>query len=333
MLRNLCVFSPPGLALSSSVLALFLLCQCVLPGTAPAGSQLPPALSSSLDAPPLEPSPESAPVIPLALHWSTLQPGLELGLASLAESARSWSGAWFVVLRIDPAFHSFSLSMASETGQTLALADWCRKDNLRAGINASMYLPDNLTSTGYMRNGGSVNNKNMGGNLGAFFVAGARKKELPPVDILERNSPGWPGVMDDYDIVVQNYRFINSDGRLLWREGGPLHSIAVVGKDASGRILFVLCQEPLSGDRFAAYLRTLPLELGTVMYVEGGAQAGMFVRVDSGSAQPSVAPVAGATSHPVPGGVVHVWKGRQSLLNTRGNPDAALPNLIGVTMK
>lgn len=322
----------PGRALVPLLLLLFAAFSCLHPGMASAGDIIPPALVASPEEESLQPLSTPAPFVPLELSWTLLRPGLEFGAAPLAESERSRSRTWFVVLRIDPAVHGFSLSMASEAGRSFSLADWCRKDNLLAGINAAMYLPDNRTSTGYMRSGAALNNSNLGGNLGAFFVAGPRKKGLASADILERSSPGWPGVLDDYDIVVQNYRFINSEGRLLWREGGPLHSIAVVAKDRSGRILFVLCQEPLSGERFAAYLRNLPLDLSTVMYVEGGAQAGMFVRVDAEDGQ-KAASMPGATIHAVPGGVAHVWKGRQSLLNTKGNPDAALPNLIGVKIR
>jgi hypothetical protein len=283
-----------------------------------------------------------------ALDWKLLRPGLELGLSILPEtlaasrSAEAGDSSALVVLRIDPRLNSFSLSMASEGGKALSLADWSRNEGLIAGINAAMYLPDNRTSTGYMRNGEAVNNRNMGDRLGAFFVAERRKPKIPAADIIERGSPGWRERLEDYAIVVQNYRFISSDGRLLWPDGGFMHSMAVVGKDRTGRILFVLSQEPLSVERFAWYLANLPLELSTVMYVEGGQQAGLFVcpetpdtdpesegKVKTGAAPSPAEQPAGASSHTVPGGTAHVWKG-QSLLGARGNPHAALPNIIGV---
>jgi hypothetical protein len=231
--------------------------------------------------------------------------------------------------------------MASETGQAFSLADWSRKDGLVAGINAAMYLPDNRTSTGYMRSGDSVNNNRMGERLGAFFVAGRRKPDIPEADIIERGGASWRERLDDYSIVVQNYRLISSDGRLLWPEGGPAHSIAVVAKDGKGRILFVLGQEPLPVERFAWYLGRLRLDLRTVMYVEGGQQAGLFVCLENslkradgaGEEGTDLLPMEqlpGASVHAIPGGVAHVWKGRQSLFGTQGNPAAALPNIIGV---
>lgn len=261
------------------------------------------------------------------LRWYVVEKGLELGLGKLPEGRSPGNRTVFVMLRIDPDRHAFCLSMATESGQALSLVEWSRRAGLRAGINASMYLPDMVTSTGYMRSGGSVNNSNMGGRLGAFFVAGPRQDRLPGADIIEKDAPGWRERLDAYGVVAQNYRLI-SNGRLLWPPDGPLRSIAVVAKDEQGRILFILCQEPLTVGRFASALSAFDLGLGPVMYVEGGAQAGLFVRTDADGP-----PLPGATAHAVAGGMVHVWKGRQSLLNTRGNPDAPLPNVIGVPMK
>ena len=264
------------------------------------------------------------------VHWTLLEPGLELGLSILPESRDLNTGAVFAALRIDPGLHHFSLHMASQTGQARSFPDWSRESGLRAGINASMYLPDNVTSTGYMRNGETLNNKKMGSKLGAFFVAGRRNKAVAPADILERESPEWPERLEEYTIVVQNYRLMDSRGKTLWAEGGPLHSIAAVAKDQSGRIVFLLSQEPLMAEQFARRLRELPLSLSTVMYVEGGAQAGLFLHVSGDGAKTLPASFAGATVHAEPDGMTHVWKGRQSLLNTRGNPDALVPNVIGV---
>lgn len=274
----------------------------------------------------------------LKLDWQELEPGLELGMNSFAGYSPLENAPVFVVLRVDPKRHDFVLSMASQSGQAYSLAGWSDRDNLKAGINASMYLPDNITSTGYMRSGAFINNKGIGERLGAFFVAGGRKPGLPAADMIERDMPNWRERLDEYDIVVQNFRFLSSEGELLWRDEGRMYSIAVVGKDKAGRILFMLCQRPMTPASFVKCLEGFSLELDSVMYVEGGAQAGMFVRLASAQskdAKGSAAVLPGASSHAASGGteIIYVWKGRQSLFNTRGNPDALLPNVIGVRGK
>lgn len=265
------------------------------------------------------------------LEWTNVGEGLELGMAPVLDGGQGDSR--FVVLRIDPERHVFALSMASLSGNAHSLAGWSRAEGLRAGINASMYLQDLVTSTGYMRNGRDINNNNMGARLGAFFVANLEKGTGPKADIIERDSPGWHKRLQRYAIVIQNYRFISEQGSVLWREGGALHSIAVVARDRAGRILFILCQEPLTAEGFARRLGSYNLDIGVVMYVEGGAQAGLFLRLDDDpQGNGPVKPLPGAAVRPLPGGVVHVWKGKQSLLKTRGNPDAALPNVLGIVM-
>jgi hypothetical protein len=306
-------------------------------GSAPLSVSPDSARQSQTPSPPVEPATPGPQVKPLTnvapfpeIHWTTLASGLELGFSQLPESREKGDTAVFVILRIDPTQHQFALGMASEVGQSRSLAEWSRQLNLNAGINASMYLPDNVTSTGYMRNGEIWNNEKIGSKLGAFFVAKRKNRAETQADIIERDTPGWGERLEDYAIVVQNYRLIDSRGKILWPPGGPMHSIAVVARDKRGRIDFILCQEPLTAERFAHYLKSLPLSISTTMYVEGGAQAGMFLQVEKDTATDIPAFFAGASSYATPEGTVHIWKGRHSLLNTAGNPDAPVPNILGI---
>lgn len=294
--------------------------------TTPAATQG--AAPASVRKPPVEPYPVLQ-VPPLA--WMALPGGMELGTAVLAESKENNRDAYFVVLRFSPDQQKFSLHMASHSDKAHSPVDWGTGADLVAGINASMYLPDNITSTGYMRDGDKVNNDKMGGRLGAFFVSGGRVPGIPKVDILEREG-NWREMLEKYSIVVQNYRLVSSKGKILWPEGGQEKSIAAVAKDNKGRIVFVLCQEPLSAVRFALYLKSFPLGITSVMYVEGGVQSGLFVRLDDkASKKLPGGQLPGAAVVKEKGGNAYVWRGRQSLLNLKGNPHATLPNIIGVS--
>ncbi len=260
------------------------------------------------------------------LQWEELAPGLLLGCAQLPESKEAGTEAYFIVLRIDPSRYAFTLNMASKSGASLSLREWSENFGLYAGINAGMYLPDAVTSIGYARNGAHVNNGRIGGKLGAFFVAEPTAGKLARADILERDAPGWREKLDQYGLAVQNYRLVDSRGKTLWPEGGPKHSIAAVARDTRGRILFLLSQEPLEATRFAWYVQNMSLGATVTLYVEGGAQAGLFALEPSAR----TATRRGASSYPSRGGVLHVWKGRKSLLGVRGNPDAPLPNILGI---
>lgn len=268
----------------------------------------------------------------LPLAFNPVRPGVEFAMTSMDKDDAGFTENYFIAIRIDPKKNVFALCMASEKGEALSLADWCAEERLLAGINAGMYLPDKKTNTGYMRNGDSINNAVMGGRLGAFFVADRKNRRLPQADILERSLKGWQARLYRYGIVAQNYRLVSSQGELLWEPGKAANSIAVVAKDAKGRILLVLCQKPLTVEAFTYQLKRFIPDVGVVMYVEGGTQAGIFLRVATPGGNESAKPRAlpGATVHHVPGGFVHVWKGRQSLLGLAGSSAALLPNIIGV---
>ena len=244
------------------------------------------ALPAHTPAPELSPFPYTRPAQPAdtadksgvddqgRAAWRELEPGLLFGEFQLNES-----DARLTVLRIDPAFFTFTLCARSKDGgPSRPLNQWGEQYDLAAAINASMYLPDGSTSTGYMRQGEHVNNGRVVQRFGAFFVAGPDEPNLPQAAILDRDGPLWRQQMDHYALVIQNYRMINADRRILWSPGGPHYSISAVAQDGDGHILFMHCRQPVEAYSFAQQVLHLPLNVRTVMYVEGGGQAGLLVR-------------------------------------------------------
>lgn len=206
--------------------------------------------------------------------WRQLEAGLDFGQFRLNDSE-----ALLTALRIDPTHFNFVLCARSQDGGPLrSLNQWAEQYNLSAAINASMYLPDGITSTGYMKQDDHFNNKRVVQRFGAFFVAGPASPELPGAAIVDRDDPQWEQHIGQYRLVIQNYRMTSADRRILWSPGGPHYSISAVAQDGEGRILFLHCRQPVEAYAFAQQLLHLPLNIRTVMYVEGGGQAGLLVR-------------------------------------------------------
>lgn len=239
-------------------------------------------------------------------NWRELEPGLEFAEFKLVDS-----DSRLTVLRIDPDKFDFPLCSASEDGKgPRTLNEWASEKDLSAAINASMYLPDNLTSTGYMRTGEHLNNSRIVNRFGAFFVAGPKREGIPRAGIIDRDDPEWRQKLDDYETVIQNYRMTNAQRRILWSPGGPHYSISAVAQDGAGRILFLHSRLPIEAYSFVQQILHLPLDVRTIMYVEGGAQAGLMIQ-SGGLRRELTGP------HP------------PSLLVT-GNLKAVLPNVLGV---
>lgn len=214
---------------------------------------------------------EEAVILPQQLRWLDLEPGLEAVDIPLMDEAH------LSILRIDPTFFDFVLCASSQHGALHSLSRWSDIFGLTAAINAGMYLPDIRTNVGYLRDGSHVNQKRVSQRPGAFFVAGPEEASLPAVAILERGDPHWQH-LDHFRLVIQNYRMIDSQRNILWQQGGPPSAIAAVGEDGQGHILFIYCPEEVDPYYFCRWLLDLPLDIRTVMYVEGGSQAGLAVR-------------------------------------------------------
>lgn len=242
-------------------------------------------------------------------HWIHVEPGLDFG-----EFRLDHADSKVTVLKIDPEKFEFVLCMSSMDGKGPRTLDaWAKENDLQAAINASMYLPDKGISTGYMRSGKHINNNRMVKGFGGFFVASPRENGLPPAAVIDREVPGFSDLLDKYDIVIQNYRMTNSNRHILWLPGGPLYSISAIAQDGNGNILFIHSRMPVEAYTFVQQLLHLPLDIRTILYVEGGAQAGMLLQSDHLKRE-----LAGAHA--------------PSFLVT-GNLKARLPNVLGIRRK
>lgn len=208
--------------------------------------------------------------------WRELEPGLEL--AELVPEGQPVRYA-IAVLRMDPARWALRLYCAEDRGvDPMTVEQWADRHGLAAAINASMYLrEDTLRSTGYMRSGSYVNNPVINARFGAFLAFGPRRQGLPPAQIVDRYAQDWETLIQGYGSVVQNYRMLSVEQENQWPEGQEAHSIAAVGMDRAGRVLFIHSREPYSVHDFTEVLLRLPVDVYNAMYVEGGPEAGLFV--------------------------------------------------------
>ena len=295
------------------VLALFLaLVLPLLPAHFPVAGHVPGMVSgmaTALAASPEPPHDGQAQAEPFgAIRWNTAHRGIEYGVIQAEPTAPAVH-----IVRINPQYCDFFLSMASEMGASHSLADWARKEQFLVAINASMYLPDNKTSIGHMRSPTHTNNPHMGKGLGAFFVASPlnepEEDSLPRADILERNTPDFEERLDFYELCVQNYRLISETGLILWKDKKEFHSITAIGKEKGGNILFFMVKAPMTVADFARTLQKALPDLGSVMYAEGGSKAAMYLKTDSAEL---------------------FWRGIKEPWAFFTTEDSLLPNILGV---
>ncbi len=277
--------------------------------TTQAAPFIPPSMVSAMAQNNTATKPQPSTALIPSCPWQELEPGLTYASIPLQEPLQ----AQLEVLRFSPQYFDFKLFNTSEKkSPPQTLEQWAKAHNLVATINASMYLPDGSTSTGYMRNGEHINNKHISKAFGAFFLAQPKDANLASATLLEKNHPQFKKILSQYTVAVQNYRLISQKREVLWSKGGQEHAIAAVGMDEKGNILFLHCRQPIQAHALAQELLRLPLHISTVMYVEGGAQAGMYLYHN---------------------GRGTFWGGRHPADIFMGSVGVALPNILGVVRK
>lgn len=209
--------------------------------------------------------------------WQELQPGLELGRFVPAQESTLDDSA-VKILRIDPRHFEFRLLNASaQTNiERKSIKDWVIGHGLVAGINASMYQKDNLTSVSFMKTLDHTNSTWVSKDR-TFLAFNPKDKTLPAAKIFDRDCEDFDKVREQYRSVIQSIRMVSCDGKNVWAPQNKKWSTAAIGMDAKGRILFIHARSPLATHDFINILLTLPIDLKRAMYVEGGKDAQLYI--------------------------------------------------------
>ena len=206
--------------------------------------------------------------------WQKVDKGLDWNIFNIKHNMETFK---FYVLRINPKLYSLHLLSAKEKSHTpLSLKQWSKKYNLIAGINASMYLPDKLKSTGYMKNFNFFNNKRINKRFSSFIAFNPKNKHSKPAIIIEKNSINWKVKLNRYNTVIQNYRIIDAKQKIRWGKKN-MSAIATFGIDNSGNVLFIFSSQKIATYDFAKIILNLPLRVYNLSYLEGGYEASLYI--------------------------------------------------------
>lgn len=214
-------------------------------------------------------------VPPAAEPWKTVAPGVEVG--RLPAQA---GGPLVTVVRVDPRLNTFRLLSARLEGLSdpPTAPQWAERAGVLGVINAGMFQGDGLTPVAYARSGERLVNGRWNRD-NAVFVAEPADPARPAARILDRTCDDVPREAASYTVALQNIRMLDCEGRNVWAQQARRWSTACVGADADGRILFIHVRAPFSTHDLIDVLRALPLRLTRLMYVEGGPEASLYLKV------------------------------------------------------
>jgi len=209
--------------------------------------------------------------------WEALEDGLDWG--GFEASSRSSRGDSIVhVLRIDPNRFDLVLLNQSAPDQSAnkTARQWATENNLVGAINASMFQEDYRTSVALMKTGTHTNSARLSKD-NAVLAFDPIADGLPRVQIIDRTCQDFSKLRKLYGSLVQNIRMISCTGQNVWAQQKKKWSTAAVGMDKKGRVLFIHCRSHYSTHDFINVLLSLPIGIKNAMYVEGGAEAQLYV--------------------------------------------------------
>jgi hypothetical protein len=238
-------------------------CCCILLAVAPAGA----------DQQKQDPSSKPNTV------WQRLSEGLELGFFHSPQPAET-GDSMIRVLRIEPARYQLRLlnASATENGRALSAKQWCRQNGLVAAINASMYQADLKASVSLMRTKSHINNPRLSKDM-AILAFDRNSPDVPRVKIIDRQCEDFKTWEKKYKTLIQSIRMISCKGKNVWAKQPQKWSTAAMAVDDLGRVLFIHVGSPYSTHDLINILKKLPLGIDRAMYVEGGPQAQLYIKI------------------------------------------------------
>lgn len=209
--------------------------------------------------------------------WRNLEKGLELGIFK-APKKSAFGDSLIRVLRADTRYFRLRLMNASskDQGRRWSAKNWAHKNGLVAAINASMYQKDEMTSVSYMKTPNHTNNTWVSKDK-TFLAFDPHDEGSPPLRIIDRDCEDFQTLRKQYGTLIQSIRMVSCHGENMWEPQKKMWSTAAVGLDKQNRVLFIHVRSPYSTHDLINMLLELPIGLKQAMYVEGGADAQMYI--------------------------------------------------------
>jgi hypothetical protein len=210
--------------------------------------------------------------------WKNLEKGLDLGIFP-APNKSGIGDSLIRIVRADTQFFALRLLNASskDQGKRRSVKSWANKNGLVAAINASMYQKNGMSSVSHMKTRQHTNNTWVSKDK-TILAFDPNEKNLFPVRIIDRDCEDFNTLRKQYDTLVQSIRMVSCNGENMWKQQKKIWSIAAIGLDDQGRIMFIHVRSPYTPHDLINMLLKLPIELKQAMYVEGGADAQLYVK-------------------------------------------------------
>lgn len=217
-----------------------------------------------------------------SLQWEKLEDGMFYCEADAPEKS-SLNDSKITFLKLDPTKFDFRLLTASEHGRTARTADeWAAGFDAQVIVNAGMYNYDRAQSCkGYLKNYSHWNNPQYNGAYNVMMAIHPKDKSLPDFSLFDLTCTQWPAIQPLYHSFCQGLRMINCNGdQMAWnKRPWQACSMVICATDVDGNIYFIFTRSPYTHQTMIGFLHSLPIDIRTTVYLEGGPEASLFIQV------------------------------------------------------
>jgi hypothetical protein len=214
------------------------------------------------------------------IHWKSLMDGLDYAELDAPEKSVV-NDSKLSILKLDARKFDFEFLTASERGhQARTAPDWAREFDMNVIINAGMYKYNKAQSNkGYMQNYRHVNNPEKNTYYNALLAMHPKDPKKPPFEILDTYQQDWVKIKNQYHSVCQGMRMINGEGEGMEFTKRPNQacSMVLVATDVEGNLYFIFTRSPYTHRTMIAFLKGLPINIRTTVYLEGGPETSFYV--------------------------------------------------------
>jgi hypothetical protein len=209
--------------------------------------------------------------------WKNLEKGLDVGIFQ-APKKSAFGDSLIRILRADTAFFGLRLLNASSSVKKTrwSVKNWAKNNALVAAINASMYQKNGLSSISYMKTRQHTNNPWVSKDK-TILAFNPTDTDLQPVQIIDSDCEDFSTLRKQYETLIQSIRMVSCHGENMWQPQNKMWSTAAMGLDSQGRILFIHVRSPYTTHDLTHMLLQLPINLKQAMYLEGGADAQLYI--------------------------------------------------------
>ena len=129
-----------------------------------------------------------------------------------------------------------------------------------------------------MRTQSHINNPRLSKDM-AILAFDRQNPDVPWAKIIDRQCEDFNTWKTKYKTLIQSIRMISCKGKNVWEQQPQKWSTAAIAIDRRGRVLFIHVGSLYTTHDLINILKTLPLRIDRAMYVEGGPQAQMYIKV------------------------------------------------------